>query len=35
MAFGVFWVDGNKVSPQLVYLDNNGSFIYDGFRWGQ
>jgi hypothetical protein len=33
MAFAVFWQDGNRVSPQLVYIDNDGSFVYDGFRW--
>ena len=31
-AFGILYVDGNKVSPNLVYIDNK-SFVVEGHRY--
>lgn len=33
LAFGVFHVDGRNVSPQLVFMRNDGSFIFEGREW--
>lgn len=33
-AFAILYVDGNRVTPQLVYIQRDGSFIVDGHRWG-
>jgi hypothetical protein len=31
-AFGILYVDGNKVSPTLIYIDNK-SFVVEGHRY--
>ena len=31
-AFGILYVDGNKVSPSLIYIDNK-SFVVEGHRY--
>ena len=31
-AFGILHVDGNKVSPSLIYIDNK-SFVVEGNRY--
>ena len=33
-AFAVFHVEGKSVHPTLIYLEKDGSFIYNGKRWG-
>lgn len=33
MGFGAFWVDGKKVQPVPVPMQNNGSFMFDGVEW--
>lgn len=32
-AFGILHVDGKTVSPQVVFLNPDGSFIVDGMKW--
>jgi hypothetical protein len=33
MGFGVFWVDGKKVQPVPVPMNNDGSFTFEGTEW--
>lgn len=33
LAFGLFFVEGKKVSPQLVYMQPDGSFSWEGRVW--
>ena len=33
-AFAVFYVDRNRVSPVLTYIEKDGSFIFEGKRYG-
>jgi hypothetical protein len=33
LAFGIFHVDGKKVSPHVVYMRPDGSFIWEGREW--
>jgi hypothetical protein len=33
LAFGIFYVDGRRVSPHLVYLRPDGSFVWDKHEW--
>ena len=33
LAFGIFNVDGSHVSPHLVYMRNDGSFVWDRKVW--
>ena len=32
-AFGIFYVDGRKVSPHIVYMRPDGSFVWEGKEW--
>jgi len=32
-GFGVLYVDGNKVTPQLVPVNMDGSFVFDKKVW--
>lgn len=32
-AFGILWVDGNRVTPQLVFMREDASFTIDGKVW--
>jgi hypothetical protein len=32
-AFGIFFVDGRKVSPHIVYMHADGSFVWEGREW--
>lgn len=34
-AFGILYIDGNKVTPKLVPIHNDGTFIVDGKVWGK
>jgi hypothetical protein len=34
-AFGILYIDGNKVTPQLVPIQSDGTFIVDGRIWGK
>lgn len=33
-GFGVLFVDGNKVTPVAVPIQRDGSFIFNGYKWG-
>lgn len=33
LGFAVFYVDGNRVSPHLVFMNNDGSFVFDKHLW--
>lgn len=33
LAFGIHFVDGRKVSPHLVYMHTDGSFVWEGREW--
>jgi predicted phosphodiesterase len=33
-GFGVLHVDGRQVTPQIVPIQRDGSFVYGGKRWG-
>lgn len=33
LAFSLFFVDGRKVSPQLIYMRPDGSFVWDRKEW--
>jgi len=33
LAFGIYYVDGKKVSPHLVYMRPDGSFVWDKKEW--
>ena len=32
-AFGLLHIDGKRVQPQLVFMNPDGSFIYEGRKW--
>lgn len=32
-AFGILWIDGNEVFPQLVPINPDGSFLVNGMKW--
>jgi len=34
-AFGILYIDGNKVTPQLVPIQSDGTFVVDGRIWGK
>lgn len=34
-GFGVLWVDGKKVTPQLIPIERDGSFTFQGKVWGK
>lgn len=34
-GFGLLYVDGKTVTPVSIPIQNDGSFIADGFRWGK
>jgi hypothetical protein len=33
-GFGILYVDGNTVSPAVIPIQKDGSFIVEGKRWG-
>lgn len=33
LAFGIFFVDGRKVSPHIVYMRPDGSFVWESKEW--
>ena len=33
-GFGIIYTDGKKVTPMMIPIHNDGSFIVDGFKWG-
>jgi hypothetical protein len=33
LAFGIFYVDGKKVSPNLVYMRPDGTFVWENREW--
>jgi hypothetical protein len=33
LAFGIHFVDGKKVSPHIVYMQPDGSFVWEGREW--
>ncbi len=33
LAFGALWVDGSAVQPEIIHVNANGSFIFDGRRY--
>jgi len=33
LAFGALWIDGKDVQPELIHVQPNGSFIFDGKRY--
>jgi len=34
-GFGVLWVDGKKVTPQIIPIEKDGSFTFLGKVWGK
>jgi hypothetical protein len=30
LAFGALWHDGRNVQPELIHVNRNGSFVFDG-----
>ena len=32
-AFGLLHIDGKRVQPQVVFMNPDGSFIYEGKKW--
>jgi hypothetical protein len=34
-AFGILYIDGNKVTPKLVPIHSDGTFVVDGKVWGK
>jgi hypothetical protein len=34
-GFGILWVDGKSVVPQLVPIARDGSFFVEGKVWGK